>query len=80
MPRYLTSFDLDMCEQKLDGPEIASPPVNQSSFCAAQGMRAEQPWVQPDTSDPLRHEPGYWRVVMLQPKADFASGPAANDL
>jgi hypothetical protein len=30
------AFDLGMSEQKLDGPEIASPPVNQGSFCAAQ--------------------------------------------
>ena len=27
---------LGMSEQKLDGPEIASAPVNQGCFCAAQ--------------------------------------------
>jgi len=37
MPRYLTVlFDLGMSEQKLDGPEIASPSVDQGSFCASQ--------------------------------------------
>jgi len=30
------AFDLCMFEQKLDGPEIASPPVDQGSFCASQ--------------------------------------------
>jgi hypothetical protein len=30
------AFDLGMSEKKLDGPEIASSPVNQGSFCAAQ--------------------------------------------
>jgi hypothetical protein len=30
------AFDLCMSEQKLDGPEIASPPVDQGSFCASQ--------------------------------------------
>jgi hypothetical protein len=30
------AFDLDMSEQKLDGPEIASPPVDQGSFCSSQ--------------------------------------------
>src|SRR5216684_4709755 len=32
------AFDLCMSEQKLDGPEIASPPVDQGSFCASQCM------------------------------------------
>ncbi len=39
------AFDLCMSEQKLDGPEIASPPVDQGSFCPSQRMRPEQPWV-----------------------------------
>ena len=39
------AFDLGMSEQKLDGPEIASPPVDQGSFCPSQRMRPEQPWV-----------------------------------
>ena len=30
------AFDLGMSEQKLDGPEIASPPVDQGSFCPSQ--------------------------------------------
>jgi len=30
------TFDLCMSEQKLDGPEIASPPVDQGSFCASE--------------------------------------------
>ena len=30
------AFDLCMSEQKLDGPEIAGPPVDQGSFCASQ--------------------------------------------
>jgi hypothetical protein len=30
------AFDLCMPEQKLDGPEIASPPVDQGSLCASQ--------------------------------------------
>jgi hypothetical protein len=30
------AFDLCMSEQKLDGPEIASPPVYHGSFCASQ--------------------------------------------
>jgi hypothetical protein len=30
------AFDLRMPEQKLDGPEIASPPVDKGSFRASQ--------------------------------------------
>jgi hypothetical protein len=30
------AFDFGMSEQKLDGPEIASPPIDQGSFCASQ--------------------------------------------
>ena len=30
------AFDLCMSEQKLDGPEIASPPIDQGSFFASQ--------------------------------------------
>ena len=30
------AFDLGMSEQELDGPEIASPPVDQGSFCPSQ--------------------------------------------
>jgi hypothetical protein len=30
------TFDLGMPEQQLDGPEIASPPVDQGSLCASQ--------------------------------------------
>src|SRR4051794_30422988 len=47
------AFDLGVSEQKLDGPEVASPPVDQGSFCASQGMRPEQPWVQSNAADPL---------------------------
>jgi hypothetical protein len=30
------AFDLGMSKQKLDGPEIASPSVDQGSLCASQ--------------------------------------------
>lgn len=30
------AFDLGMPEQKLDGPEISRPPIDQGSFCASQ--------------------------------------------
>ena len=30
------AFDLGMPKQKLDGPEIYRPSINQGSFCAAQ--------------------------------------------
>src|SRR5579859_7547752 len=52
------AFDLGMAGQKLDGPEISRPSIDQGGFCAAKRMRPEQSWVQPDASDPLRHESG----------------------
>jgi len=52
------AFDLGMPEQELDGSEIACAPIDQGSFCASKRMRAKKPRVQPDASDPLRHEPG----------------------
>jgi hypothetical protein len=30
------AFDLGMPKQELDGPEIASPPIDQGRFCASQ--------------------------------------------
>ncbi len=30
------ALDLRVAKQKLDGPEIASPPIDQGSFCASQ--------------------------------------------
>ena len=35
------AFNLGMPEQKLDGPEISRPPVDQGGFCASQRMRTE---------------------------------------
>src|SRR5229473_8404047 len=43
-------------EQKLNGPEIACAPIDQSGLCASQRMRPKQPRVQADASDPLRYE------------------------
>ncbi len=37
------AFDLGMPEQKLDGPEIARPPIDQGRFCASQRVGPEQP-------------------------------------
>ena len=51
------AFDLGMPQQELDSPQVACPPIDQGSFCAAQGMRPKQPRVQSDASDPFRHEP-----------------------
>jgi hypothetical protein len=45
-----------MSEQKLDGPEIASPPVDESSFCASQWVRPELPWVQSNAANPIRNK------------------------
>ena len=39
------AFDLRMAEQELDSPQVARPPIDQGSFCAAQGMRPKQPRV-----------------------------------
>jgi hypothetical protein len=43
-------------EQKLDGPEISGPPVDQRGFRASQRMRSKQPRVQPNAADPLGNE------------------------
>lgn len=51
------AFDLGMPKQELDRPEIACPSIDQRRFCASQRMRAKQPRVQPDASDPVRYEP-----------------------
>ena len=33
------AFDLGVPKQKLDGPQISRPPIDQSSFCTPQRMR-----------------------------------------
>ena len=48
------AFDLGMPKEKLTGPQISCPPVDQGGFCASQRMRAKQPRVQPDAADPRR--------------------------
>jgi hypothetical protein len=50
------AFDLGMPEQELDHPQVARPPIDQGSFCAAQGMRPKQPRVESDATDPLGDE------------------------
>src|SRR5205814_10298882 len=50
------AFNLRMSKQKLHGPEISRPAIDQGSFRASQRMRPEQPRVQPDASDPFRNE------------------------
>jgi len=52
------ALDLGMPEQKLDGPEIARPPVDQRRFCPSQRVGSEQPGIQPDASNPLGHKAG----------------------
>jgi len=47
------AFDLGMPKQKLNGPKISCPPVDQGSFCASQRMRPKQPRVQSDAPDPV---------------------------
>ena len=63
------AFDLCMSEQKLDGPEIASPPVDQEAFvrrseCVPNSLGSSP--TLPIHSDTSR---AYWRVVI------FRSGP-----
>src|SRR5216684_3778369 len=45
-----------MPKQKLDGPEISGPSIDQGSFCVSQRMCPEQPWVQSNAADPLRYK------------------------
>src|ERR1700730_17989053 len=48
--------DLSMSKQKLNGPEVSCPPVDQGGFCASQRMGPKQPRVQSGTPDPLRNK------------------------
>src|SRR5205085_2220662 len=50
------AFDLGMSKQKLNGPEVSGPPVDQGGFCASQRMGAKQPRVQSGTPDPPRNK------------------------
>ncbi len=50
------AFDLGMSKQKLNGPEISGPSVDQGSFCASQRMGPKQPRVQPGAPDPIRNK------------------------
>jgi hypothetical protein len=50
------AFDLGMSKQKLNGPGISGPPVDQGSLCASQRMGPKQPRVQSSAPDPLRNK------------------------
>jgi hypothetical protein len=39
------AFDLGVAEKKLDGPEIASAPIDQGSLRASQRVRSETPCI-----------------------------------
>src|ERR1700730_6422712 len=52
------AFDLGMPEQELDGPEIASAPIDQRSLRTPQRMRPKQPRVQSNAADPFEDETG----------------------
>src|SRR5688572_17240966 len=45
-----------MPKEKLYGPEISGPSVDQGSFCAPQRMSPKQPRVQSGAPDPLRNK------------------------
>jgi hypothetical protein len=68
------AFDLGMPEQKLDGPEIAGPPVDKGSFRASQGVRPEQSWVQSNAADPLRNE----ARILARCNASFGTTTTVN--
>jgi hypothetical protein len=40
------AFDLGMPKEKLNGPEVSCPPIDQGRFCASQRMRPKQPRVE----------------------------------
>jgi hypothetical protein len=46
------AFDLGVAEQKLHGTQFARSAVDQRGLCPAQGVGAEQMWVQPDAGHP----------------------------
>ena len=77
------AFDLGMPEQELDGPEITCPSIDQGRFCSSQGMRAEQPRVQPDASDPPRDKTcilagGHTATRTTTPSEQELAGPFAG--
>ena len=57
------AFDLCMFKQKLNGPEIASSPVDQGGLRTSQRVRPKQPRVQPNAAIGTRS---------VSAKADFA--------
>jgi hypothetical protein len=50
------TFDLGMATQELDSPKITCAPIDEGSFCASQGVRPKQPWVQSNAADPFRNK------------------------
>ena len=56
------AFDLAMPQEKLNGAEIASSPIDQSSFRSAKRMGAEELGIQSDFGNPSRNKSPYCRV------------------
>jgi hypothetical protein len=63
------AFDFGVAKQKLDSPEITCAPVDQGSFCASEGVRPEQPWVESNAADPLGNE------ARILPRCHAGLGP-----
>jgi hypothetical protein len=61
------AFDFGMSKQKLDGPEISGPTIDQGSFCASQGM--PNSW-DPNPTLPIHSETRrYWRCLCWHDRA-----------
>ena len=52
------ALDLGMPQQKLDGPEVACPPVDQHCLGSSKRMRAKFRRIKAYAGNPLVHEPG----------------------
>jgi hypothetical protein len=59
------AFDLSMSKQKLNGPEVSRPPVDQGSFFASQRMGPNSLGASPALPIQSETRRAYWRVVML---------------
>jgi hypothetical protein len=51
-----SAFNLGMSKQKLNGPQVFGPPIDQSGLCASQRMGPKQPRIQSSALDPFRNK------------------------
>jgi hypothetical protein len=72
------AFDLGMTKEKLNGPEVSCPPIDQGRFCASQRMRPKGPLLDMKVKTPNRRPRVTGRTSCKSEEENTSAPPATG--